>query len=87
MPPCRTYDAAGQYQNHSAHACAYARPILLAAPLMISSLVMNNILRYEGKASFAMIGLVTGGLLNIALDPLFIFGLGMGTAGAALPRP
>ena len=66
------------------HACAYARPILIAAPLMISSLVMNNILRYEGKASFAMIGLVTGGLLNIALDPLFIFGLGMGTAGAGL---
>ena len=49
------------------HACAYARPILLAAPLMISSLVMNNILRYEGKASFAMIGLVTGGVLNICL--------------------
>ena len=64
------------------HACAYARYILLAAPIMMSSLVMNNILRYEGKASFAMIGLVTGGLLNIALDPLFIFGLGMGTAGA-----
>ena len=58
--------------------------ILLAAPIMMSSLVMNNILRYEGKASFAMIGLVTGGLLNIALDPLFIFGLGMGTAGAGL---
>ena len=66
------------------HACAYARYILLAAPIMMSSLVMNNILRYEGKASFAMIGLVTGGLLNIALDPLFIFGLGMGVRGAAL---
>ena len=66
------------------HSCAYARYILLAAPIMMSSLVMNNILRYEGKASFAMIGLVTGGLLNIALDPLFIFGLGMGTAGAGL---
>ena len=66
------------------HACAYARYILLAAPIMMSSLVMNNILRYEGKASFAMIGLVTGGLLNIALDPLFIFGLSMGTAGAGL---
>ena len=64
------------------HACAYARPILIAAPLMISSLVMNNILRYEGKASFAMIGLVTGGVLNIVLDPVFIFGLGMGTGGA-----
>ena len=64
------------------HACAYARPILIAAPLMISSLVMNNILRYEGKASFAMIGLVTGGVLNIALDPLFMFVFGLGTAGA-----
>jgi len=66
------------------HACAYARPILIAAPLMISSLVMNNILRYEGKASFAMIGLVTGGVLNIALDPLFMFALGLGTAGAGI---
>lgn len=66
------------------HACAYARPILLAAPLMISSLVMNNILRYEGKANLAMIGLVTGGLLNIALDPLFMFVLGLGTAGAGI---
>ena len=66
------------------HACAYARPILIAAPLMISSLVMNNILLYEGKASFAMIGLVTGGVLNIALDPLFMFVFGLGTAGAGI---
>ena len=66
------------------HACAYARPILIAAPLLISSLVMNNILRYEGKASFAMIGLVTGGVLNIALDPLFMFVFGLGTAGAGI---
>ena len=66
------------------HACAYAGPILIAAPLMISSLVMNNILRYEGKASFAMIGLVTGGVLNIALDPLFMFVFGLGTAGAGI---
>ena len=69
------------------HACAYARPILIAAPLMISSLVMNNILRYEGKASFAMIGLVTGGVLNIALDPLFMFVFGLGTAGAGIATP
>ena len=66
------------------HACAYARPILIAAPLMMSSLVMNNILRYEGKASFAMIGLVTGGMLNMVLDPVFIFGFGLGTAGAGI---
>ena len=66
------------------HASAYARPILFAAPLMMSSLVMNNILRYEGKASFAMIGLVTGGVLNIVLDPIFIlpWGLNLGAAVA-----
>ena len=66
------------------HARAYAFYILLAAPFMMSSLVMNNILRYEGKASFAMVGLVTGGVLNMALDPVFIFGLGMGAGGAGL---
>ena len=66
------------------HARDYAFYILLAAPFMMSSLVMNNILRYEGKASFAMIGLVTGGVLNMVLDPVFIFGLGMGTGGAGL---
>ena len=74
----------GSTETIMPHACAYARPILIAAPLMISSLVMNNILRYEGKASFAMIGLVTGGVLNIALDPLFMFVFGLGTAGAGI---
>ena len=74
----------GSTETSLPHACAYARPILIAAPLMISSLVMNNILRYEGKASFAMIGLVTGGVLNIALDPLFMFVFGLGTAGAGI---
>ena len=66
------------------HACAYARPILIAAPLMSSRLVMNNLLRYEGKANCAMIGLVTGGVLNILLDPVFMFVLGLGTAGAGI---
>ena len=74
----------GSTETIMPHACAYARPILIAAPLMISSLVMNNILRYEGKASFAMIGLVTGGVLNIALDPLFMFVFELGTAGAGI---
>ena len=64
------------------HARAYAFYILLGAPVMMSSLVMNNILRYEGKAAFAMIGLVTGGVLNMVLDPLFIFTFHMGTGGA-----
>ena len=45
---------------------------------------MNNILRFEGKASLAMIGLTTGGILNMVLDPLLIFGLHLGIAGAAI---
>lgn len=66
------------------HACAYARYILLGAPVMIASLTLNNMLRYEGRANFAMIGLVTGGVLNIVLDPILIFGAGMGVGGAGL---
>lgn len=61
----------------------YARLILLAAPIMASSFVLNNILRSEGHAKFAMIGIATGGILNIALDPLFIFFFDMGIMGAA----
>ena len=58
--------------------------ILIAAPAMCSSCVLNNILRYEGKATFAMIGLTSGGILNMCVDPILIFGLNMGTAGAGL---
>lgn len=64
------------------HACGYGFFILLGAPVMMSSLVMNNILRYEGRAFYAMIGLVSGGVLNMLLDPLLIFVCDMGTAGA-----
>ena len=61
---------------------SYAFYILMGAPLMCGAFVLNNILRAEGKAAFSMVGLTTGGILNIILDPLFIFGFGMGTAGA-----
>lgn len=66
------------------YASSYARFILAAAPMMVVGFVMNNILRYEGKAAFAMIGLTFGGVLNMALDPLFIFGMNMGIDGAGL---
>ncbi len=62
----------------------YIRYILLAAPFMTSTFVMNNILRFEGKASLAMIGLMAGALLNIAGDPLFMFVFDMGISGAGL---
>ena len=66
------------------YAMDYAKYIFLAAPAMTASCVLNNILRYEGKAALAMIGLTSGGILNIALDPIFIFGLDMGIGGAGL---
>ena len=62
----------------------YGRYILTAAPVTMASFVLNNILRYEGKAYLAMIGLTTGGILNIILDPIFIYKFDMGIAGAGL---
>lgn len=58
--------------------------ILLAAPFMSSSFTLNNILRYEGKASLGMIGLMSGAVLNMAGDPVLMFGLKLGIAGAGL---
>ncbi len=66
------------------YAIDYSTYILLAAPAMAVSCVLNNILRYEGKANLAMIGLTTGGVLNMILDPIFIFYFKLGIAGAGL---
>ena len=60
----------------------YLRIILLGAPWMATSLVLNNQLRFQGSASYAMVGIVTGAVINIALDPLLMFGLKLGIAGA-----
>lgn len=66
------------------HAMAYARYILIGAPVMCASFVLKDTLSGEGEPVFAMLGLTSGGLLNMALDPLFIFRFNMGIAGAAL---
>ena len=60
----------------------YMRIILLGAPWMAGSLVLNNQLRYQGNAIYAMVGIVSGAILNIALDPMLIFTLKFGVAGA-----
>ena len=66
------------------HAMDYGFWILLAAPVIICSLILNNGLRYEGKAFYAMFGLTTGGLLNILGDYLLVMKLHMGVYGAGL---
>ena len=76
--------ALGATQTMLPHACAYGRIILMGAPVMCCSFILNCILRAEGAAVASMIGLCSGGILNIALDPLLIFTFQMGTAGAAV---
>ena len=66
------------------YAKSYGICILLSAPFMTGSCVLNNVLRYEGKAALAMVGLTLGGVLNIIGDPIFIFVLNMGTLGAGI---
>ena len=61
----------------------YLGVILLGAPFMAASLVLNNQMRFQGNAAYAMVGIVTGAVINVALDPLLIFGFDMGIAGAA----
>lgn len=66
------------------YARSYMGPILIGAPWMMSSLVLNNEIRYQGNAKTAMVGIMSGAFVNIALDPLFMFVFKLGIMGAAL---
>lgn len=66
------------------YAIDYATYVLYAAPFMAANFVMNQCLRSEGSATLSMVGMGFGGILNCVLDPIFIFGLNMGVAGASL---
>lgn len=66
------------------YAGEYLAIILCGAPFLCVSCVLNNQLRFQGNAVFSMAGLVSGAVLNCALDPLFIFTFGMEVKGAAL---
>lgn len=74
----------GSTETIAPYAKTYISYILVAAPFMSSSLTMNNILRYEGKAALGMIGLMSGAVLNMIGDPILMFGLDMEIAGAGL---
>lgn len=74
----------GATETIAPYAQDYARYILIGAPFMMTSFVMNNILRSQGNAVFAMVGITAGGILNMILDPILIFGLHMGISGAAI---
>ncbi len=74
----------GSTRTIAPYAKIYITYILIAAPATMSCFVLNTMLRYEGKANLGMIGMLTGSVLNMAGDPIFMFKFDMGIAGAGL---
>ena len=74
----------GSTETIRPYAREYLIWILLGTPYMTASLTLNNQLRFQGSALYAMIALVSGGVINIGLDAVFVTVLGMGTGGAGL---
>lgn len=66
------------------YAMDYAVWVLIACPFIVCSMILNNALRFEGKAFYAMFGLTTGGILNIFGDWLLVLKLNMGVFGAGM---
>lgn len=74
----------GATETSLPYACDYARYILAAAPIMCSSFVLNVAMKSEGRAVLSTVGLTCGNVLNVILDPILMFPLKLGTAGAAI---
>ena len=74
----------GSTDTIAPYAKTYITYILIAAPAMMPTFVMNNLLRYEGRASLGMIGMLAGAILNMVGDPILMFVFHMGIAGAGL---
>lgn len=74
----------GATETIAPDAISYIVYILAATPFIMGSFVLNNVMRLQGNAKVAVIGIASGAILNVGLDPLFIFGFNMGTAGAGL---
>lgn len=74
----------GATEECAAYSVQYGTYVLYAAPFMIGSFILNMCLRSEGSATYSMIGIGFGGVLNCFLDPLFIYKFGLGVAGASM---
>lgn len=74
----------GATTDSARYAKEYATCVLLAAPFMTGSFIINMCMRSEGSATYAMIGIASGGILNCFLDPLFIYTFNLGVAGASM---
>lgn len=64
-------------------AIEYSRALLVGAPIIMLKMTLNHILRAEGSAKASMVALIMGAVLNIILDPLFIFTFNLGVMGAS----
>lgn len=74
----------GSTETIAPYARIYITYIAIAAPFFTSSLTMNNLLRYEGKAKLGTVGMMTGAVVNIGLDAFLMFVLKLGIAGAGI---
>lgn len=74
----------GATENTLAYSIEYLDIILAMMPIYILCNMMNSIIRADGSPAWAMISMLLGAVTNIILDPIFIFGLDMGMAGAAI---
>ena len=72
----------GATESMREYAVVYARFILLTMPFKAAGTALSCILRFQGFSKRSMYGLGSGAVLNIFLDPLLMFGFGMGFAGA-----
>jgi len=82
--PTQLCSLLGATETIAPYAVEYLRYLMPGAPFLVTQFVVNNQLRFQGSAFYGMIGVTAGALLNVVLDPIFIFGLGMGVSGAAL---
>lgn len=74
----------GATETIAPYAQEYLLYLMPGAPFLVSQLVINNQLRFQGSAFYGMLGVTAGAMLNVVLDPVFIYGLDMGVSGAAL---
>lgn len=77
-------DLLGATATSKQYSMDYARFILMGAPFTGGTFVLNQLLRSEGNTRYAMLGTVSGCVINVVLDPIFISVLNMGVAGAAI---
>jgi putative MATE family efflux protein len=80
-PMCRFLGATDTMLEYTE---GYLFYILLGIPFISTSFMLNNLLRFQGSTFYGMIGMVSGAIINIILDPIFIFGLNLGVRGASL---